>query len=252
MLKKIYSSTLKQIIRSPVTWICFILMFIYGFFLHGYNGYNYHTDYVRTVDAFISGCIYSTALISYIIFSISITYDHSNSFYDIEAVTKMKCGTFLLSKALAYTTAFIICSFILLLDNYFSSFLFHINSDIKFPFKRTAIRMLINYFYIGIPSIFLFIGTIMAITIITKKKSICIITGVIYLVIFASIKYFYDYRYLSSIFYFPPTWIGKFLDQGANKYFPPTGDALAQIVVYIAIGLISYGLSYITLSRRES
>lgn len=189
VLKKVYTSTLKEILRSRVTRICCIISLIYCFFIHGGNFYGpmdkTMPHYGATVAIYTLGAGEYTFLICIIVVCVCFLSDRNHSFDTIIRATRIKPASYLLGKGLAYLTFYYVWSIILLVEYYYSSYSMLSDAGqyfqyVSFPFWTTLRNFAVCYVYLVIPFGLFYVAFIMMISGISNRRAIAILVCVLY------------------------------------------------------------------------
>lgn len=260
MLRKIYSSTLKELLRSPVTIISCLFLLVYFFFCHSVNAIGKNGIIVPKYGATIYQYVCDSAIYIYIAFTVILTmsflYHERNSFHDMERVTLMKMHSYLIGKALAYLTFYYIFNILLLIDIYYSSYLTkaELFSHAVFPFWPTLQAFCICYFYITIPLGIFTVGFIMALSGISKSKPIPIIAGVFFYMITS--RCFQDLPFgmdLGAYYYYSRNQLGDFYSvyKKMSRIIIPPADCLLQSAAFLLIGIACFLLLFLVYAKRE-
>ena len=286
MFSKTYKSTIKTIVRSPLTWAVAALMIgvaVYYVIIGGYDGYDPSTGeqftdrdprfvlvyyiYIQHFHNTIARevMLIGVPLFCIIVSGIVLTRDWRDNFYEIEHAGDVKARSYFFGRFLAVFTVF---TFSALFVYLFSFHLYIITrggvSDLS-PWEYiidSNIRLFRMFFITAIPAILIFTGLTFLAGNLAKSGTIGTVVGVVYILFLYLTNFLFRFR-MPLIYqeYLVPTprYLYQYWAYYDTEWFEvkyphnpfSTGQMLLCLgILYSAVVLFAF-ISYLCIKRRK-
>jgi hypothetical protein len=273
MFYLIFKDTLKAIRRNMATRTFLIILlaiailevcsFYFGTFLsNNTNSYYSKLGYYKYIFGVVSAFAGYISFVIILICSFDISYNTFDSFMDIQKTTKINIATYYLSKLTAYFTVFYVSTIVTVILEVTTSLLSP-NCKMTINMSDFISRILLNMIVIAIPCILTYIGISVFFTIATKKRTVGMICGLLYLFSPNIVGYYgksntnfiFDFihwmpsKLFNYMYNFNCVYTNAFIN---NEMFKTSfNEAVLSLIICLVISAVLLISGYMILLKRE-